>query len=361
MGSVTHAKVSTKPDKPYDQDVRPSDWNAGHVFDLATADIKIDKLGSPTVDKLDELLAFVGSSGYYSGGAITNAGGGNINIAAGKGTIRATATETDPLLSFEWGAFAGIAVPSNTVRYVYIVYNAGSPTYSLSADEFAEAADTILIGVAINESGSIVFAGNVGVRLQEGIGRAGRFLRRVLGIARDMRRGGLLVGETGTRNITLSAGRLWWGRTEYSIAALNTAIAGSFDRYYRDGAGGWTKEAAQTQWPNTKYDDGSGTLATITGNKWSNLWFYIELDGDVVMLYGQNQFTSQDLAEDEGPPSSVPPRIQGHGVLAAKLIFQKSAATADSILSAFATVFAPSASSSGITTESALRLALVMA
>ena len=154
--------------------------------------VPIAKIGTPDVDTLQEYIDCTGSAGYFSGGTITNAGGGSVDIAAGKGLIRATTTNTDPLYSFEWVAFPGVAIPADTARYVFIDYNGGAPTYVLSASEFDEDVNKILIGVAINEGGTIESVFNVGVRLDESIGQAGRYLRRVDGISRDKKKGGLI-------------------------------------------------------------------------------------------------------------------------------------------------------------------------
>lgn len=313
--------------------------------DLLTSNIIIPTLGTPTVDRLNEYIDSIGSSGWFDGGEITDSGGGQIDIAAGAGAIRATNNALAPILSFEWGQFLNIPIPTDTARYVYIDYNSGSPTYSLSTDEFLEAPNKLLIGIVINTGGTIHSAFNLGVRLAESIGNAGRFLRRVLSLSRDIRKGGLILGETGTRNITFSEGSLWWGKTEYPIAALDTSVSGSFETYHRDGSGGFTLTSSVTQWPNTQYDNNSGVLATMTNNHYAVLWFYIEPDDDLVMVYGRDQYTTSAAAELESAPSTLPLRLSEASLLVARLIFQKSAATATLISSAFATTF----SSLGVT------------
>lgn len=310
--------------------------------DAGASDILIAKIGAPTVDQIQEYLDTTGSSGFFYGGALTDAGSGNINIAAGRGYIRATADNNAQLLSFEWSAASNVAIPSNTVRYVYIKYNSGSPTYELSADEFAEDETKIMIGVAINDAGNIDSVFNVGVRIAEGIGNAGRWMRRVFGIVRDARRGGLIFSTTGTRKVKCTAGHLWWGRTDYTIAELDTNVSGSFNVYYRAAVSGFTEEAAQTQWDNLYYDDGTGTLNDLGSNKWGNKWFYIEPDGHIVCMYGRDEYNTQAAAELEAPPATLPNRLAVASVLAARLTFKQGASTG-SWSSAFDTKFTPAA------------------
>ncbi|KKL70318.1 hypothetical protein LCGC14_2106100, partial [marine sediment metagenome] len=104
--------------------------------------------------------------------------------------------------------------------------------------------------------------------------------------------------------------------------------------------GTFTLTTGVSVWPNTQYDDGTD-LVTMDNNKYANLWFYLEPDGDLVMLYGTAQYNQSALAELESPPSTIPLRISTHSFLAARLIFQKSASAAEEINSVFTTVFSP--------------------
>lgn len=297
-------------------------------------------LGTPTYTTAQHMQDVFHSSGWVSGGAVTDAGSGNIDIAAGTGLIRATDSAVAQLLFFNWAQSTGNAIPANTVRYVGIEYNAGTPQVVIkTTDSFDSNADFIL-AIVINEAGTLHIQST-----RHAVGdHASQMILRMFGTmpkVRDVQTGGLALGESGTRNVTVSAGALWEKLEKFTIAAIDTAVSGSFDRYYRDGGSGWTKEAAQTAWPNTQYDNNSGTLITMTNNRYAVLWFYIELDGELVMLYGQAQYVSAAGAEDETAPSSTPDRVTHHGRLIGRLIFKKSAATATEIQSAFDSTFSP--------------------
>lgn len=151
---------------------------------------------------------------------------------------------------------------------------------------------------------------------------------------RGVRLSGLIFGETGTRNVTLTTGYLWLGRTSYLIPALDTSITGSFATYSASGL----EAASATQWPNTQYDN-AGTLTTMTNNRWAILWFYIEPNGNVSMIYGRAEYITEALAEEEAVPStSIPNKIATAGIIAARYVFQKLAGTA-TISSSFDTAF----------------------
>ena len=315
------------------------DWGTG-ASQVATSDVPIiTGTGSPTVDELEEYFNNTGSSGFFTGGTITDATGGNINVAAGEGFIRTTASDVAQLVSFKWSASAGIDIPVDTTRYVF-VDDAGSVT--VNASEFTEAQDNIILGVATNVGDSTVYAFNFGVRLAESIGQAGRFIRRTAGIVKDIRRGGLAYGQSGdaNRDVTMSTGNIWWGRTDYTMSAFDTSGADTFVAY----SAGGLEDATASGWPNAQYDS-SGTLTTMTNNRWANLFFYLSPDDTHIMMYGRSEFTSEALAEAEAvPSSSMPNRITAAGVLAARYTFQKSANTA-TIASAFETQFQGGAAS----------------
>lgn len=272
-----------------------------------------------------------GSAGYYLGGALTAGAGCTFDITAGEGYIRTTAFSLASLNKITWGASTAVAVADNTTTYVFMDDTGSLVT---NTDEFVESEDLIMIGMVTCESASIVSVFNLGVRLDESIGQAGRYIRRVHSIIRDARKGGLMLGETGTRNITLSSGVLWWGRTEYDITSKDTSASDTFDTYSSSGR----EATGATAWPNTQYDN-AGTLTTMTNNRWGTLWFYIEPNDKIVMLYGTEQFVSESQAEVAEQPGVRGNRILNGSILAARIIFQKSAATAEQIESAFEVLF----------------------
>ena len=173
----------------------------------------------------------------------------------------------------------------------------------------------------------------------QGVGdHAANMIRRefeTMPLARDERDGGLMLGETGTRNVTISSGVLWDRLNRYSLAAIDTSISGGFDTYFDSNLSALNV----TQWPNTSYNNG-GVLTTMTNNRFANLWFFEETDGGIVMVYGTAQYNGSAAAQAEGPPSIIPNRLVSDGKLIGRIVFQKGAATATSIDSAFNATFA---------------------
>ncbi len=290
--------------------------------------------GSPTVKQVQSYLDNTGSSGFFTGGILSDGGVGTLDVSAGEGFIRTSADDNAPLQSFKWSASAGIAVPDDTTRYVFVD---DTGAISLDADEFSEAVDKIMLGVVTDEGGLISHTFNLGVRLEESIGQMGRYIRHVDGIVRNRRKGGLIFGHSGDVNrfVTVSTGQLEWGRTSYTIAAFNTSGADTFDTY----SAGGQEATGVSAWPNTSYDN-AGTLTTMTNNRWAVLWWYIEPDGHIVMLYGRAQYVTEGQAEDEEvPASSIPNRLSSASVIASKFIFQKGEDIPAKVETAFGTPF----------------------
>ena len=104
--------------------------------------------------------------------------------------------------------------------------------------------------------------------------------------------GGLIIGETGTRNVTLSAGVLWFKLNRFPTTAIDTSGTDIFHAHYRDGLGGFTLIDDETQWDKINYDDNSGTLAALTTNRYGNIWWYLEPGGHLTCLYGRGNHVS---------------------------------------------------------------------
>ena len=305
---------------------------AGDSFLIAN--FPFPKIGTPTtIDTLGESMDFVMSAGSSGENYISDAGGLTYDVAAGSGYIRISDDHSAGLRAIEWSAASGETIVADTVEYVGVEYNAGSPQLVFKASDTWNMHDEFPLGLVVNEDSALHVFNNP----QFYANATGHMMERLYETEPFMyaeRIGGLVTGETGTRNLTVSAGEIYDRVTEFAIGAIDTSGADTFDAYYDDGGTGWTLATAQTQWNNTQYDDESGTLADLTNNRYGSHWIYVDLeDGSLISVYGTDNETSQATAEASSERTSLPLRIQTHCKLIAKLIFQKSAGTADTIVS----------------------------
>ncbi len=271
---------------------------------------------------------------------MTDQGSGTLRVAASTVILRAANTAATKLVQYEV-AQQDVDIPEDTNRYVGCQYNSGSPNYVVKSSDTWNGNTEFRIGQISNESDTLhIFErrerrGNFNVWVTE-------YLHDVYGLRRADAIGGLILSEStdANRYVEMSAGELYDALLEHDIDAFDSSGTHRFDAYYRKVSdSGWNKVANQRAWPNTQYDDNSGSLATLNASKYAVLWFYLETDGDIVMLYGQGEYPTQAAATAESPPSGVPGRLELHGTLLGNLIFQKSTTPAVAIHTAFSVQF----------------------
>lgn len=332
----------------------PVELNVGEDGDVLFADsgeetglrwgALLARIAGSTYSTVQHLQDLFHSSGWVSGGAVTDAGGETVDVAAGTGLIRATDSRVAEILFFDWPASLAVAIPTDTTRWIGIEYNAGSPQVVVKTSHASfDFQSDFPVAKVVNEAGTLHLQA-----AQQAVGdHAAQMILRMHGtmpLQRDERLGGLIIGETGTRNVTFSAGALWDDLNYFPIAAIDTSGADRVETYYVN-SGTWTRTGSVSQWPNTQYNDIALGLVTMSNNRYANGWWYIEPDGELVMVYGQAQFVSSSQAENEQPPSTLPERITEHAKFIGRLLFKKSEATATQIDTIYETVFVPTQAS----------------
>jgi len=277
-------------------------------LNITDDDLQLLKIGSSTFSAAQDFVNLSMSAGLTSGGIITDAGSGNIDVATGTGFIRIANDEVSDLKFFDWIADTGIAIPSDTTRHIGIDFNAGSPIVIVKTIDDWDFDTEFPLGLVVNEGG-VLHIGNIPWRTGDTITNIIERFDSIAAVERDGRTKGLILDETGTRNVTVTAGNVLSRMEEFPITAMNTSAADTFDAYHKDGIGGFTRIASQTQFDNANFDDGSGTLAPLTASFFASMWFYITLTGDLVMVYGINEFASLGtlVSDDTAPPT--PERI----------------------------------------------------
>jgi hypothetical protein len=294
------------------------------------------RVGDSTYDSVQDMQNIFHSSGWVSGGVVSDGGSNTVDVTAGTGFIRATDSRVVTLLFFDWPAVTGLSVPSDTTRYVGVQYNSGTPQAFVKTTDTWDYNTEFPLYSVVNEGGTLHL-----LAYPHAVGDHANFMiQRLWETARVAHASGATLGETGTRNVTLTAGIFWAKLNRYTTAAQDTSSSDTFDSYYRDGAGGHTKVASETQWDNNSYDDGSGTLASMTVNRYGNLWFYMESDGQLVCMYGYSNTATLAGALEEAPPSDLPDRLLSHSILVGRIVYQNGGGTASEIQSAFETTFA---------------------
>lgn len=293
--------------------------------------VTLARIGSSTFSTLQDLQNVFHSAGWVSGGGVTDIGGGAVSVAAGTGLIRSANSATSTVSYTDWIASTSIAIATNSIRYIGVEYNSGSPRITVRTSSNWNYKTDFPLSTVANENGTIHIGDDV-----QGVGdHAANMIRReyeTMPLERDERNGGLMLTESADNNrkVMLSAGALWDRLTRYPIAAIDTASGGTFDTY----VGTVQQASAQTQWDNTSYNNG-GTLTTLSAGKYAVLWFYVQTDGGFVQVYGTNQYSTLAAAVAEEEPTTLPLRVTANGKLVGRIIFQKSATIAADVNTPF--------------------------
>lgn len=295
-------------------------------------------VGTPNYKSVQQMQDIFHSSGWTLGGVITDAGGGTVDVSAGEGFIRATASSLATLNFFSWSASSGITIPLNTIKEIGVEYNAGTPQIVMHDDGYLWDNLTEFVIGSVTNDGGVLYINQEEHAVADHAGKMISRAYETTPIARDVVHGGLIIGETGTRNLVLTAGALWLKLRRYPIASINTATGDTFEAYYNRSAYTDVGHTADTQWDNLYYDN-AGTLTALSTNKYGVHWVYVNIDGQLMLIYGTQNANTLALAQAEPPPTTLPLHYRhSEAMLVGQIAFQQGASTG-TFRSAFTTTF----------------------
>lgn len=308
------------------------------ITDIVPENITINSTGTPTHETLKDKLDHVQSSGYFTGGLMTDGGSGTIDISSGSGYIRANNTAGDPLIAFDFPAVSGQALTDLTTNYIYIDYNSGTPVIAVATSNQSDGRTKINIGKVFREGTSVIIL-QAGLDVKETIKR---IQSREINLNGELARAtGMIVSETGTLNLGVTSGTAFAGYTMYATGAIDTSGADTFE-YYRLISGTWT-ESDESAIDVLQYNDvsspGSEVLATLPNNNFGVHWVYIDVEGEVLVVYGQAAYSKLSDAEAALVPNISFGHIADMSILVAKIIIEKSDTSFTEVESAFETGF----------------------
>ena len=316
---------------------------SGNPHDIGLIDIEPETvIGTPTnIDNLNEIYNHHYSSGILSGGTLTDNLDGTIGIAAGECLIRATDSGSAQLIAADFAAAATLALTDNTTNYVYVDYNAGSPTPAVTTDATTINMTTRVAHCLVVREGTTLTILSVGADSTD----ANAKHRKKMFFTDTFTRanGGAIISNPSGLYIACTAGSFYFGLVALAIAALDTTGADTITHYYTADSGATWLSSDDSELDATNYNDITSGLAAMGSNKYCNHWIYSIMDTEgntrYAMVHGQAEFNSLAEAADEAPPSVVPPSIAGLGVLLGAMTVKKSGTTVEEVRTAFTTTF----------------------
>ena len=223
------------------------------------------------------------------------------------------------------------------LTYIYADYNGGSPitTNSNNVNDLNGATTIPLFTLARHNNTICRLDWN-----SIGNGYSSKAFQKDTEINRFSIVEGLSLGETGTRNITVTEGKVWYGTKKVSLTAVDTSATGNITALvYHTTTGGWTCSTASSSYNNTQYDTNTG-LTTLTANRYAVNWVYRDVDTTkkrVCVLLGSGDYTLADAESSTAP--SPPASVVGLCKLLGRIIVQKNATAATTIQQITTTTF----------------------
>ena len=297
--------------------------------------------GGGSYSSLNDAWNLFNSAGRISGGALTNPSGTNVVVEAGEGIFRIADDDVSQVKFGNWSASDPIAIATNTIKYIGVEWNGGSPQVISYDDDGEFDLDTEFpLGTVINQADTIYILNNpwwVGDGLTNVIER----FQAQGWLIRDENMGGLVIGYTGTRALTMTSGTVWGRLVEFPISEFDSSGADTFNMYYQDGAGNFLEQSDLSQWNNTAWDDG-GVLTTINNNQYSVLWVWLNVGADEpAIIYPQQTYSNVASAEAEEVPNTFPSYWSKGGILLGRIIVKQGVDAPIEVQSAFSQVFNP--------------------
>ena len=302
---------------------------------ISGGDVLVNVISGATYTDIQDWLNTTQSAGKISGGDFTDNGDGTIDVAAGTGFIKTSNSDTAETKFFDWSAVSSLSLTDNATNYIYVEYNSGSPQVVANTSIPSDKNTNVLLGLVYREGTSvhIVEAG------QEISNYAKKTLWKDIDINGKLQYvSGLKISESGTRNIKITSGYIYAGLSKKSLSALDTSGSDTFTLYYRDGSGGWTKSTGETQVDNQYYDDNSGTLASLSTDYFANRWVYMDVDGHLYVVMGQNQYSFARNAYKEEQPASLPQILTDISFLVGKITVKQGKTSFKRVVSPFENV-----------------------
>lgn len=297
------------------------------------------------IKTLTNYFEHVGSSCPITGFELTDNLDGTVNIGNGSAILRDTeSVHTSTLVEYDVYGVTNQVLIDNATNYIFASYNGGVPQLSLYASIPDSAGMTevpVWFLTRIGNDIHIVDMRNFGLNYPVANSKKDFYVNQI-----EHAFGTVLSEGITPRSIALTAGRFYLTSVALDHDAFDTNTStgpDTFTSIYRDGLGGWTRVASQKTIPNTTYDNGTGSLATLGQNDYGVYWVFLVLNtpSELYMLYGQSTYNTLAAAQAAMIPNTIPPEfgLGSSSKIVAKVIVLKSAVNFTEIRTPFIEAF----------------------
>lgn len=251
------------------------------------------------------------STGILTGGALTINGGDPalLDIASGTGIIADHATTPPTITTVTWTTKTGVTLTNLATSFATdIAINAAGNVVQQNSFTNSELRDLIFLG-GVDHSNQTTINNTFSVQVPAfDAGLSARDLALAVG---DLNVSGNVISANGANlSINKSAGTTFaFGRntitdiTNPHNVSQASDTAASFNYVFSNGSGGSTFSASTSSINPASYDNGSGTLAAVTSNRWTiQRILMFSNTGNLFVQYGTAEYLKkEDALEAVGP------------------------------------------------------------
>ncbi len=284
-----------------------------------------------------------GYSGKITTPIITDNGDGTVNI--GTCTVYLKATVNGLIHKYTISAVNNQALTDNTLNYVKVSYNSGTPVYLVNTTVTDIDYHTIISVAQIYRDGTKAYVQNYGIDAVDPNSNTLALLVRKFGLNWTQ---GIVMSTPGINKLAVTTGSLYFGTHQIIPPAFNSNVSGSFHSVYYNGTS-WISSTISSWDSFNRNNIATGLVPLNTATSRGFYDVYLKVDNnDVIyhLVYCQANYATQNAAETAPLLTFLPTELTGDrsGVLyIGRMVFQKSAGSAASILSAFTSTFTPGA------------------
>lgn len=261
-----------------------------------------------TVAQNNQLIGAL-STGLISGGEVSiNVSGSTLDIAAGKGRfVDVTDPENPTVTEISWGAQSNVAIVHadgfSSIVYVTVSGTFGQLNSTSKQTNVLNNYDKILlarfqhIGTSLVTSVYNKVANPIHSPIQAVYDLA-TALGPIVISGNSLSAYGSALKMQKTEGYYYDCGSVYRDTPENpSVSLIPAESPVSMLNTYRNGLGGFTIAAPVTDLDVTKWDDASGTLATLGASEYANWRFYMTGTGQIFPAYPQNKYDSLNEAK----------------------------------------------------------------